>query len=98
MRVVLAVFRDDRPPNDSVGLEVCECCMVAMPDREASFSQLRSALQLSPQESGNNVTRQIRRAYVDPRVFVDLSAEKRGAIRALFANNFCPMNEYLVSE
>src|SRR4051812_30683606 len=54
---------------------------------QASRRDLLSILHLRPQERGDDVARQKRRADVHPGVFVDTSLKKRGAVGPLLSQN-----------
>src|SRR5687767_134164 len=61
---------------------------VSLPDPLANGGNLRARLELRIKECREKVRHHVTRAEPDPRVFVDLSAEKTGAVRSLFANDF----------
>ena len=51
------------------------------------------SFKLRKKKSRQNIGRQIARAEIDPRVFIDLAAKKTTSIRTLLADNLGAFNE-----
>src|SRR5207249_10437670 len=64
-----------------------------VPDLLASVLDLLARFQLSVQERGEHLRREVTRSHVDPGVLVDLPSEEPAAIRAFFAKNFSALDQ-----
>src|SRR5437870_9058900 len=59
--------------------------MIGVPDANAAACYLFGLLELRPQESCDDLSRQIGRADIDPSIFVDLPPEKLTSVGAFLA-------------
>src|SRR2546423_14995990 len=65
----------------------CQATGILMPDAAACRLDVLAILELRVQECGGYIGGEETRAYIDPRVFVDLTAKEATAIGALLAND-----------
>ena len=91
--VVSDAIRDDGTPEPLSLLEGSEPAVVALPDPQALSSDPLLVLQLSPQKRSGQLTRGERRAQVQPRVLVDLTAIERATVRSLLLKNLRSIDE-----
>ncbi len=93
MAVRVALGRHDGTTQIARRLERGEFAMISGPDLKTFVAEFARLLELPEQKGGDDLTRQIGRAVVNPSVFIDPPLEKGGSVCPFFAQNQRPIDE-----